>query len=101
MSAPTRVQIADKPGDVCTYRIADVAQMTHISQRRILDACRAKKIAHIHAGGRRLMTQSQIEAMLTFFTAAASQVPVSADPREQVRQSSLRAAARQTPRRAR
>ncbi|MGX6605582.1 helix-turn-helix domain-containing protein [Micromonosporaceae bacterium Da 78-11] len=91
--------VADGPGKTVTYRIPDVAAMTHISARRIVDACRSGDIDHIHAGGRRVMTQAQIDAMLAFFSTGAKPKAAPINSREQARQSSLRAASRSTPRR--
>ena len=93
---PAAVAIATTAASRVAYRICDVARMTLISERRILDACRNGELDHIHAGGRRLMTQTQIDAMLakysTGVTAAAA--AEATDELEQARQATRRNAAR-------
>lgn len=100
MPNPTTA-IAAGPGERLAYRVADVAQMTGVSLRRLLDSCRSGEVDHIRMGGRRLMTQAQIDAMLTQYstgiTAEAKREPV--DELEQARVASRRNASRQTARR--
>lgn len=90
--------------DVQTFPIPDVAAMTNIGKRRILDACRADKLEHVNAGGTRSMTVAQIAAMLRYFSTGATTAPPApvepVDPLRQAREKSRRIAARQTPRRA-
>lgn len=46
------------------YRISEVAQMTGMSQRSILDDCRAGRVEHVHRGDLRGMTAPQIKQLV-------------------------------------
>lgn len=94
------VVVADSPGQIYAWPIADVAAMTHISKRRILDACRAGQLEHIKAGGRRVMTRPQIDALLAKFKMPVEVRPEPADDMAEAIRLSRRNANRQTPRRA-
>lgn len=101
-TSPSALAIAEGPGPTVLFLVADVAAMTRISKRRILDACRSGELDHVHAGGRRLMSQQQIDAMVAHFSTGVTK-PAAAkalDGVAAVLQASRRNAARQTPRRA-
>lgn len=50
------------------YTLREVAALTGLPYRPIVDECRAGMHAHVHKGGRRTMTPDQIKALLAKYT---------------------------------
>lgn len=80
--------------------LTEVAARTGISRRRILDACRAGELEHVHNGDFRGMTHDQVSAMLTHYSVGGSTAAPAtpADELAQARQLSRRNRKRQSPR---
>ena len=80
--------------------LAMVAEENGMSLRRLTDACRQGRFAHVHDGGYRGMTPEQITEMLDKLTVGTrSEAPEPVSSLDQARQASRRSARRQPPRR--
>ena len=83
--------------DVRVYKVAEIAEITGMSKRAILDDCRSGTVEHVHRGNLRGMTARQLALFLARFSeGAAATQPTAVDEVAQARKASRKNVARRS-----